>query len=75
MWVGGRIGFVIYQFWRDMWKVGYVSVYGCGGVGGVGGEWVGGLGQGLGGWCGVMSVCVVSLDSLLMTGPGICIMC
>ena len=32
-----------------------------GGVGGVGGEWVTGLGQGLGGWCGVMSVCVVSL--------------
>ena len=38
--------------------------YGCGGVGGVGEEWVGGLDQGLGGWCGVMSVCVVSLDSL-----------
>ena len=29
-----------------------------------GGEWVGGLGQRLGGWGGVMSVCVVSLDSL-----------
>ena len=27
-------------------------------------EWVGGCGQGLGGWGGVMSVCVVSLDSL-----------
>ena len=38
--------------------------FGFGGVGGVGGEWVGGLGQGLGGWGGVMSVCVVSLDSL-----------
>ena len=38
--------------------------FGGGGVGGVGGEWVGGLGQGLGGWSGVMSVCVVSLDSL-----------
>ena len=37
----------------------------CGGVGGVGGEeCVGGLGQGLGGWCGVMSVCVVILDYL-----------
>ena len=36
----------------------------CGGVGGVGGVWVGGLVQGLGGWAGVMSVCVVSLDSL-----------
>ena len=30
----------------------------------VGGEWVAGLGQGLGGWGAVMSVCVVSLDSL-----------
>ena len=36
--------------------------FGCGGVGGVGGEWVGCLG--LGGWGHVMSVCVVSLDSL-----------
>ena len=36
--------------------------FGC--VGGVGGEWVGGLGQDLGGWGGVMSVCVVSLDYL-----------
>ena len=34
----------------------------CLGCGGVGGEWVGGLDQGLEGWCGVMSVCVVSLD-------------
>ena len=32
--------------------------FGCGGAGG---EWVGGLGQGLGGWGGVMYVCVVSL--------------
>ena len=38
--------------------------FGCVGVGGVGGEWMGGLDQGLGGWCGVMSVCVVSLNSL-----------
>ena len=48
--------------------------FGCGGVGvgGVGAEWVGGVGvewvgvlaQGLGGWNGVMSVCVVNLDSL-----------
>ena len=28
----------------------------CGSVGGVGGEWVGGLDQGLEGWGGVMSV-------------------
>ena len=30
-----------------------------------------GLCQGLGGWGGVMSMCVVSLDSVLMAGPGI----
>ena len=29
---------------------------GVGGVSGVGGEWVGGLDQGMEGWCGVMSV-------------------
>ena len=34
---------------------------------------MGGLGQGLGGWGGVMSVCVVSLDSL--AGPDIGILC
>ena len=38
--------------------------FGCGGERGVGGEWVGSLGQGLGGCGGVMSVCVVSLDTL-----------
>ena len=32
---------------------------GYGGVGGVGGEWVGYLGQGQGGWCGVMCVCEI----------------
>ena len=31
-------------------------------MGGVEGEWVGGLGQGLGGWCGDKSVFVVSPD-------------
>ena len=30
----------------------------------VGGEWVGGVGQGMGGWGVVLFVCVVSLDSL-----------
>ena len=64
--VGDRIGFGLYQFWRNMGKVGYVSVFClrwcvCRGVGG---EWVGGLVQGLGGWGGVMNVCVMSLDSL-----------
>ena len=38
--------------------------FGCSGVCGVGEEWVGGLGQGLGGWGVVMFVCVVNLDSL-----------
>ena len=40
--------------------------FGCGGVcvGGVGGEWVGGLGQSLGRLGGVISACVVSLDYL-----------
>ena len=40
--------------------------FGCGGVGvvGGGGEVLCGLGQVLGGWGNVMSVCVVSLDSL-----------
>ena len=38
--------------------------FGCCGVGSYGGEWVGGLGQGLGRWGGVKSMCVVSLDSL-----------
>ena len=37
--------------------------FGCGGADVVG-EWVGGLGRGLGGWGGIMSVCVVGLDSL-----------
>ena len=46
-----------------MEKVGYVSVFGCGGAGSVMG-WVGCLGQGLGEWGGVMSVCFMSLDSL-----------
>ena len=35
-------------------SVGRVSVFGCGGVDGVAGEWVGGLDQGLEGWGGVV---------------------
>ena len=51
--------------------------FGCGGVGGVGESgWVGGLGQGLGWWGGVMSVCCCESGlSMLMAGPGICILC
>ena len=37
---------------------------GCDGVGGVGGEWVGGMDQGLEGWGVVMSVSDVSLNYL-----------
>ena len=48
--------------------------FGCGGVGGVEGEWVGGLGQGLGGWC-YVCVCCESGFSVLMAGPGICRLC
>ena len=46
----------------------------CGGVGGVGGEWVGNLGQGLGGWSYVCVCCEYGF-SKLMAGPGICIVC
>ena len=34
-----------------------------------------GLGQGLGGWGGVMYVCCESGLFVLMAGPGICILC
>ena len=44
----------------------------CFGCGGVGGEWVGGLGQG--GWC-YVCVCCESGLSVLMAGSGICILC
>ena len=72
--MGNRIGFGVYQFWRNMGTWDMCLCFGCGGVGGVGEECVCGLGQGMGWWIGVMSVCVVSLDSL-MAGPGICILC
>ena len=51
--MGDRIGFGLYQFWRNMGKVGYMCVcFCCGGVGGIRG--VGGrLGPGSVrvGWC------------------------
>ena len=37
---------------------------GCGGVGDVEGGGCVGLGQSLGGWCGIMAVCIVSADFL-----------
>ena len=51
-----RIRFRLYQ---SCWNRGSVDVslcFGCGGVGGVCWEWVGGLVQSLEGWGGVMSV-------------------
>ena len=49
---------------EEQGEVGYVSVFWLRCAGGVGAEWVSGLFQGLGGWCGVKSVFVVSLDYL-----------
>ena len=43
-----RIGSGLYQYCGKMGSVGRVSV--CFGCGGVGGEWVAGLDQGLEGW-------------------------
>ena len=60
-WVTGLgLGFSIPRGTWGKWGL----CFGCGGVCGAGREWVGGLGQGLGGWGGFKSVCVVSLDSL-----------
>ena len=51
-----RIGFRLHQSCGNMGSGGRVSVFGCGGVGGVGGAWEGSLDQGLEGWGGVLSV-------------------
>ena len=48
--------------------------FGCGGECGVGGEWVGDLGQCLGRLCYVCVCCGCGLF-VLMAGPGICILC
>ena len=48
--------------------------FGCSVVGGVGGEWVRGLAQGLEGWCYVCVSCESGF-SVYMAGPGICILC
>ena len=58
--MGERIGFGLYQSCRNRGSVIHVC---CGGMG-VLGEWLGGLSQGIGGWGGVMYVCVVILDYL-----------
>ena len=86
-WVDERIGFGLYLSCGNRGSCVSVDVclcLDCGGVGGIGGEWVGGLGQGLEGWSGFMSVWVVSPDylciwqvqlSVYMAGPVICILC
>ena len=51
-----RIGFGLYQSCEERGSVGRVSVFNCGGMGGVGGEWVCVLDQGLERRGGVMSV-------------------
>ena len=56
-----RIGFELYQSCGNRGSVARVSVFWLRWCGSGGGEWVGGLDQGLEGWCGVMSVCVASL--------------
>ena len=51
-----RIGFGLYQSCGDRESVGMCLCFGCDGVGGVGGEWVGGLDQCRERWGGIMSV-------------------
>ena len=48
--------------------------FGCGGVGGDGGEWAACDRVWEGGWCYVCMCCESGL-SVLMAGPGICILC
>ena len=48
--------------------------FGCGGVGGDGGEWAAWDRVWEGGWCYVCMCCESGL-SVLMAGPGICILC
>ena len=70
IWLGRRVLRGV-SGWEDgvwaiaiLWEQGECWTYVCGGVSGVGVEWVGGLDQGLEGWGGVMSVWVVSMDFL-----------
>ena len=51
-----RIGFGLYQSCGNRGSVDVCLCFGCSGVGGVGGAWVGGLDQGMEVWGGVMSV-------------------
>ena len=51
-----RIGFGFYQSCGTVRVLDMCLCFGCGGVGGVCGEWVGGMDQGRERWGGVMSV-------------------
>ena len=51
-----RIRFGLYHSCGNKGVLNVCLYFGCVGVGGVGGEWVGGLDQGLEGWGGVMFV-------------------
>ena len=56
-WMRGLgLGFTI------LWEQGECWTYVCFGCGGVGGEWVGGLDQGLEGWCYVCVRCESGVD-------------
>ena len=61
-----RIWFGIYQFWRNLGKVG--SVFWLG-------EWVGSLGPGVGGGWYYVWVCCESGSIMLMSGSGTCVLC
>ena len=74
--MGDRIGFGLNQFWKNMVKVGYVSVFWLRWCGWCWGRVGGRLGPGSGRvvWCYVCACCESGL-SVLMAGPGICILC
>ena len=59
-----RIGFGLYLSFGTGGVLDVCRCFGCGSVGGEGGELVGSLNQGLDRWGGVMSVCDASLYSL-----------
>ena len=73
--MGERIGFGLYQSWRNMGKVGYVSVFLLRWCGWCLGEWGSGLGQGLGVGCCYVCVYCESGFFVLMAGLGIYILC
>ena len=61
------IGFGLYESCGNRGSVGHVSVIGCGSVGGVGGEWVGDVDQGLEGWV-VLCLCELGVWIICVDG-------